>query len=106
MQHRRSTHASPDVRRASGQISKSWIEGEVEFAFKRGVDLIDQLECLFQLKTGTNGLHPEMIFFVDHDAERLPPIYNHRAARAFRGMLAADQVALDQHLLFQRREIL
>src|SRR4030095_3689283 len=58
MQHRRSTHAGPDVGRASGQISKSRIKGEVEFAFERGIDLVDQLKCLFQLKTGTNGLHP------------------------------------------------
>ena len=106
MQHRRSTHAGPDVGRASGQISKSRIEGEVEFAFKRRINLIDELKCLFQLKTRTNGLHPEMIFLVDHYAERLPPIHHHRAARALRGMLTTDQVALDQHLLVQRRQIL
>src|SRR6476646_12021921 len=98
MQHGRSPHAGTYVRRTSGQISKLLIEGEVEFAFKRGVDLIDQLECLFQLKTRTNGLHPEMIFFVDHHTERLPPIHHHRTACTLRGMLATDQMALDEHL--------
>ena len=70
------------------------------------VNLVDELKCLFQLKTRTNRLHPEMIFLVDHDAERLPPIHHHRAAGALRGMLATDQVALDQHLLVQRRQVL
>ena len=36
---------------------KSRIEGVVEFAFKCGVDLIDQLECLLQLEPGANRLH-------------------------------------------------
>jgi hypothetical protein len=47
-----------------------------------------------------------MIFFVDHDAKRLPPIHHHRAASALGGMLTTDQVALDKHLFVQRRQIL
>ena len=47
-----------------------------------------------------------MIFLVDHDAERLPPIHHDRTARALRGMLTTDQVALDQHLLVQRSQVL
>ena len=51
-------------------------------------------------------LDAEMIFLIDHDAQRLPTIHHHRAARALRGMLTTDQVALDQDLFVQRRQIL
>ena len=47
-----------------------------------------------------------MIFFVDHDAERLPPVHHHRAASALGRMLTADQMALHQHLLVQCGQIL
>src|ERR1051325_4266164 len=99
MQHCRSTHTGPHICRTGGQISKSLIKGEVEFAFERCVDLVDELKCLFQLKTRTNGLHPKMIFFVDHNTQRLPPIDYNRTACALGGMSTTDQVAFDQHLL-------
>ena len=47
-----------------------------------------------------------MILLVDHDAERLPPIHDDGAADALRRVLATDQMPLDQHLLFQRGQIL
>ena len=47
-----------------------------------------------------------MIFLVDHDAQRLPAIHDHGAADTFGRVLATDQMALDQHLLLQRRKIL
>src|SRR6266513_3445553 len=106
MQHGRGTHAGPDVRRTGGQVSKPRIESKIQFAFKRRVDFIDELERLFQLESGTNALHPEMIFLIDHDAERLPPIDHDRAARALCGMLTTYQLAPDLHLLIQYRQIL
>src|SRR5262249_60158692 len=47
-----------------------------------------------------------MIFFVDHDTERLTPIHHYGAAGALRGMFTTDQMALDEHLLVQCREAL
>ena len=47
-----------------------------------------------------------MIFLVNHDAERLLAIHDHRAANAFGGVLATDEMALDQHLFFERGKIL
>src|SRR5690349_7848255 len=47
-----------------------------------------------------------MIFFVDHDAECLPPVDHYRAPSAFGRMLTTDQVALHQHLLVQCGQIL
>src|SRR5215470_11251794 len=47
-----------------------------------------------------------MIFFVDHDTERLTPIHHYGAAGALRGMFTTDQMALHEHLLVQCREVL
>jgi hypothetical protein len=47
-----------------------------------------------------------MIFLVDHDAQRLLAIHNHRTANALGGVLATDKVALDKHLFFERGKIL
>ena len=61
---------------------------------------------LLQLKTGANRLHPKMIFFVNHDAKGLPPIYDHRATGALGGMLPTDKMAFHQNLPVQRGEVL
>jgi len=106
VEHRGGAHAGANVRGARGQVSQPRIESEIQFAFERAVDLVHQLKRLFQLETRANRLHPQMIFFVDHNAKSLPPIHHHRAARALSGMLAADQVALHQHLPVQRRKLL
>ena len=47
-----------------------------------------------------------MILFVDHDAQGLAAIHDHGAAHAFRGVLAADQMAFDEHLFFERGKVL
>ena len=47
-----------------------------------------------------------MIFLVDHDAERLPAIHDDCAACTFGGVLAADQMPLDQHLFLQSGKVL
>ena len=47
-----------------------------------------------------------MILLVDHDAQRLLAVHDDRAADALGGVLAADEVPLDEHLFFQRGELL
>ena len=47
-----------------------------------------------------------MIFLIDHNAERLPAIHHDRAADAFGGMFATDQMPLNQHLFFECGEVL
>ena len=106
MQHRRRAHAGANVGGTGRQISKPWIKCEVQFAFQRRVDFVYEFERLFQLESRTNRLHPQMIFFVDHDAERLPPVHHHGAPSALGGMLTADQVPLHEHLLVQCGKIL
>ena len=88
------------------EIAELLIVGEVEFAFERAVHFVDQLEGAFQLQAGADRLHAQMILLVDHDAERLLAIHDHRAADALGGVLAADEMALDEHLFFERGKIL
>ena len=47
-----------------------------------------------------------MVLLVDHDAEGLLLIDHDRASRTFGCVFAADEVALDEHLLFQRGKLL
>ena len=82
------------------------MKGEIQPLLERGVHLVDHLENVLELKPRPDGLHPQMILLVDHDRERLPAIHHHRRAHALGGVLAGDEVALDQDLLFQRGEIL
>ena len=50
----------------------------------------------------TDRLHAQVILLVDHNAEGLLAIHDHGAADAFGGVLAADEMALDQDLLLER----
>ena len=47
-----------------------------------------------------------MILLVDHDLRRLLAVDDHGAPGVLGGLLAGDEVALDQHLLFQRGKLL
>ena len=47
-----------------------------------------------------------MVFLVDHHAEAFLLIHDEAAARALGGELAADEVALDEDLFVQRREVI
>ena len=106
MEHGGGAHAGADIRRASGQITEPRVVGEIEFRLERAVHFIDELERALQLQTRADRLHPQVIFLVDHDAQRLPAIHDHGAAHALRRMFAADEVALDQYLLLQRGKVL
>src|SRR5258708_25789197 len=106
MQHRRGAHAGADVCWTSSKITEALIVSEIEFAFERTVDLIDELERAFQLQPRANRLHPQMVLFVDHDAERLATIHDNRAADTFGGVLATDEMSLDEHLFLHGRKIL
>ena len=95
VQHRRSAHTGADIGWARGQISESRVVSEIELALEGAVDFIHELESIFQLQTRANRLHPQMIFFVDHDAERLPAIHHHATACALCRVFATYQVAID-----------
>ena len=106
MKHRGSAHPGADVRRTRRQVTELRVVGEIEFRFERAVHFVDELEGALQLQTRPDRLHPQMIFFVHHDAQGLAAIHDDGAADAFRGVLAADEVALDEDLFLERGKVL
>jgi hypothetical protein len=106
MQHRRSAHSRSHIGRASGQISELRVVGKIEFAFERAVHFVHQFECLPQLQTAPDGLHPQMVLFINHHAEGLLAIHDNSAAYTFGRMFATNEMAFYQHLLFESRQVL
>src|ERR1700730_17098603 len=106
MKHGGGAHAGADVRRTRRQITEPRVVGEIELRFERAVYFVDELERALQLQTGPDRLHPQMIFFIHHDAQGLAAIHDDRAADTLRGVLAADEMALDEDLLLEGRKVL
>ena len=106
VKHGGRAHAGADVGRAGGQVAQVLVVGEIELRFQRAVDFIDQLEGALELQAGADRLHPQVILFVHHDAQGLATIHDHGAAHAFGGVLAADEMPLDQDLFLQGRKVL
>ena len=83
------------------------MEGAVEPLLERGIHLVDHLENALELEPGADGLQAvEGILLVDHDREGLPAVHDHGGTDTLGGMLAGDEMTLDEHLLFQRGEVL
>ena len=106
MHHRRGAHSGADIRRAGGEIADLRRESEVESFFQLGIELVDRLEQRLEVGAGAERLDAEMVLFVDHHAQSAVLADDEAAAGVLGGMLAADEVLLDEHLLFQRREVL
>ena len=105
MQHRADADARAEIRRAGGQVAEFGAESVIQFLLQRGIHLVNGAPGLPQLQAGTQRLHPQMILLVDHHAERFLAVQDQAAAGAFRGVFAADEMALDQNLLVQRGQI-
>ena len=104
--HGRGAHAGADVGRAGGEVADLGREGEVEFLLQLRVELVDGLEQRLELQAGAQRLDAEVVLLVDHDAERAVLADDEAAAGVLGGVLAADEVLLDEDLLFERREVL
>lgn len=58
------------------------------------------------MQAGAQRLHAEVVFLVDHHAEGFLLVDDEAAAGALGGVLAADEVALDEDLLVEWREVI
>src|SRR5438067_459267 len=97
--------SSTAVKQYCGKKSRR-MKRDIELRFERAVDLVHHFKNGFELQSRPDRLHPQMIFLIDHNAHGLFPVHHDRAAEAFRGVLAADQMPLDEHLLFERGQVL
>ena len=98
MQHHRGTHAGAEIRRAGGQVTEFRIKGERQTAFQLAVHAVHEFIGTVEVQTGADALNAEVILLIDHDGNALLTIHDDRAARRARRMLAADEMALHEHL--------
>src|SRR6185437_645711 len=101
MQHGRSPYTGADVGRASCEVSKLIVKGKVKRHFQLAICLVNHVEYFSQLEARANGLHAQMVFFVDHETEGLSGIHHNSTSRSFGRMLPTDKVTLYQNLFFQ-----
>ena len=62
------------------------------------VDAVDLLPDAVQVQAALHDLDPQVVFLVDHEAELLGLVDGHGPAALALGVLAADQVPLDEEL--------
>ena len=102
MQHRAHPNARAKIRRARGEVAQLRVKREIQFLLQTGVKPIHLLPNLFHLQPRQQRLHPQVILFIDHHAQRLVLAKHQPAARALGRVLAADQMPLHEQLLVQR----
>ena len=106
VQHGRRAHAGADIRGACGEVAEVRAEGEFQTLLELGVHAVDHFKNIVELQTATDRLHAEVVLLVDHHAERLWRVHHHGTAHALSGVLATDEMPLDEDLFFQRRKSL
>ena len=104
VKHDAGPHAGAHVRGACGQIAEFLTERISHFLLQEVVDLVDVLPGFVQRQTAAHHLKPKLIFFVDHQADRLALVKGHAARPLGGGDLAADQLPFDQELTVERTE--
>ena len=70
--------------------------------FQLLIEAADALVAFFQLQVAGEDLHTEVVFLVDHDGDGFVGRKGHSARSVPFGVLAGDQVSLDQQLAFER----
>ena len=64
-----------------------------------GIGAVDGGPGLAKLQSWAEGLHAEVVLFIDHEAEGLVAIEDQPATGAFCRVLAADEVAFDVDII-------
>ena len=108
VQHHAHAHARAHVGRAGGEIAEPFVEGVGHLLLDQVVDAVDLFPDAAQVQAALHHLDPQVVLLVDHQAELLAAVDGHGAGALALGVLAADQVPLDEKLtidLFQPRQV-
>ena len=106
VQHHAHPHAGADVRGAGRQVAQPFVEGVGDLLFDGVVDGVDLFPDAVQVEAALHDLDPQMVFLVDHEAEFLGLVDGHGPAALAFGVLAADEVPLDQQLAIDAFEFI
>ncbi|MEY4180939.1 MAG: hypothetical protein RLY70_4514 [Planctomycetota bacterium] len=98
VEHDAYSQARADIGGAGGEVAELFVEGERQAFFEQVVEVIDLAPSGFEVKPAVHDLQSQMVFFVDHQAERLLRLDNDRARAFGFGEFAADQLAFDEEL--------
>jgi hypothetical protein len=105
MEHCADADAGTEISGAGGKVTDIRAEGVFELPFEGGIRLINGEPGLLELEAGAERLHAEMVLLIDHDAKGFVAIEDQAAAGILGGVFAANEMALDENLFVQRREI-
>ena len=103
--HGRSPHPGSDITRTRGEVAQLRVESKIERLLQLAVHLVDGLEGRLQLQPRTDGLHPQVVFFVDENGKVVATVHDHGRTHPFGSVLAGNQVPLDQHLFFKSGQV-
>ena len=105
VKHHADAHSGADVGRAGGQVSEGLVVSVGDLLFDQVVDPVDSIPGRFEVEPALHHLDPQVILFVDHQAEFLVAADGHRTRAAGLGQLAADQLPLDKELAVDRGKL-
>ena len=102
VQHHADSDAGADVRGTGGQIAQALIESVRDFLLHEVIDPVDLLPAVIQSKSAVNDLDAQVVLLVDHQADLLLGIDGHATGALAVGVLAADELPLDEELAVDR----
>src|SRR5436190_128986 len=98
MEHDADAEAGADIGRAGGEVSETVVVGVRDASFNEVVEFVDLFPSSAEIETTLEDLDSQVVLFVDHHAHLLTLVDEHGAGAFGIGMLAADELALDQEL--------
>ena len=101
VEHGTDPNTRAEVGRAGRQIPELRAESIVQLLFECRIGGINRRPGQAQLEPGAQGLHAQVVFLIDQEAERFISVQHQPAPGALRRMLAANEVAFYQDLLVQ-----
>ena len=108
VEHHAHAQAGADVRGAGGEVAEAVVVGVGDAGFDQVVELVDLLPGRAEIEAALEDLDPQVVLFVDHHAHLLALVDDHGAGALGIGVLAADELALDQKLAvdgFERADV-
>ena len=106
VQHRAHANAGAQVGGAGSEVAAFFRVGKIKSVLEVSVKLVDGVPCVFDLQSGKQRLHAEVILFVDHHADILVLTKHEAAAGVFRGVFAADEMSFDENLFVERGQLI
>ncbi len=101
MKHHRGPEPGPEIGRTGRQITILTVKSKIQPFIQKIIITAGLSPARTEILTGADKLQPQMILFINHNADGLLPININRSTGQRLTLLPADKVPFHQHLLFQ-----